>query len=123
VAITHMRVKSLMVPPGIPDWYTRQRLVERGPVEIFGRAWSGHAVPVARVEVAVDGCWQAAVLDPPAGRYAWRGWRFHWQAEPGEHTLDCRATDANGATQPMVPHYDRSGFGNNAVQRVLVTVR
>ena len=29
--ITHMRVKSLLVPPGIPDWYTRRRLVDAGP--------------------------------------------------------------------------------------------
>ena len=31
VPITTMRAKSLMVPPGIPDMYSRQRLVERGP--------------------------------------------------------------------------------------------
>jgi DMSO/TMAO reductase YedYZ molybdopterin-dependent catalytic subunit len=121
--ITHIRVKSLMVPPGIPDWYTRQRLVDRGRVEIFGRAWSGGAVPIAKVEVAVDGRWQVAALDPPAGKFAWRGWRFDWNAEPGEHTLMCRATDANGKVQPMEADYDRGGFGNNAVQQVLVTVR
>jgi len=123
IPITHMRVKSLMVPPGIPDWYTRQRLVEQGPVEIFGRAWSGGAVPIAKVEVAVDGRWHEATLDPAADKYAWRGWRFTWKAEPGEHQLMCRATDANGAVQPMEADYDRGGFGNNAVQRVLVTVR
>lgn len=123
VPITHMRVKSLMVPPGIPDWYSRQRLVEQGPVEIFGRAWSGGAVPIAKVEVSVDGAWHQATLDPPADKYAWRGWRFNWQAVRGEHALQCRATDANGAVQPAEPIYDRGGFGNNAVQTVLVTVR
>ena len=46
---TLMRVNSLMAPPGIPDFYTRRRIVEAGPVEIVGRAWSG-AAPVERVE-------------------------------------------------------------------------
>jgi hypothetical protein len=35
----------------------------------------------------------------------------------------CRATDATGAVQPLEIPYDRGGFGNNAVQQVLVTVR
>jgi DMSO/TMAO reductase YedYZ molybdopterin-dependent catalytic subunit len=121
--VTTMRVKSLLVPPGIPDWYTRRRLVERGPVELLGRAWSGGGVPVTKVEVAVDGAWLDAILDPPTGRYAWRSWRCPWPAERGEHVLMCRATDADGEMQPVEQRYDRGGFGNNSVHRVDVTVR
>jgi len=116
-------VKSLMVPPGIPDWYSRHRLLERGPVELFGRAWSGGGVPVTKVEVAVDGQWQDAVLAPKSGSYAWRGWHMQWDASPGEHELMCRATDANGNTQPLQQRFDHGGFGNNSVHRVAVTVR
>jgi DMSO/TMAO reductase YedYZ molybdopterin-dependent catalytic subunit len=123
IPITLMRVKSLMVPPGIPDWYTRRRLVEAGPVTLRGRAWSGGATPIEKVEVAVDRQWTPAVLDPPDGTYAWRGWRFDWSATLGDHELMCRATDATGAVQPLEIPYDRGGFGNNAVQQVLVTVR
>src|SRR5260370_29084696 len=47
VPVTTTRVTSLMVPPGIPDWYSRRRLIEPGPVESFGRALSGHRVPIA----------------------------------------------------------------------------
>jgi hypothetical protein len=72
VPVTAIRVKSLMVPPGIPDWCSRHRLLECGPVELFGRAWSG-GVPVVEVEVAVDGRWRAAALEHEGGRYAWRG--------------------------------------------------
>jgi DMSO/TMAO reductase YedYZ molybdopterin-dependent catalytic subunit len=122
VPVTTMRVKSVLAPPGIPDWYSRQRLVERGRVELIGRAWSGGA-RIVRVEVAVDGHWREAALDSEAGRYAWRGWRFAWDATPGEHELMCRATDAAGETQPIEQRFDRGGFGNNAVQRVHVTVR
>jgi hypothetical protein len=118
-----MRVKSLLVPPGIPDWYTRRRLVDAGPVMLVGRAWSGAGVPVAKVEVGIDGAWRPAELDPPLGRFAWRGWRSVWNAEPGGHELSCRATDANGETQPLETRWDAGGFGNNVVHRVRVKVR
>ena len=123
VPVTAMRVKSLLVPPGIPDWYSRRRLVERGKVALFGRAWSGGGVPVAKVEVAVAGRWREATLGPASDRYAWQGWHLQWDATPGEHELMCRATDAAGETQPIEPRFDRGGFGNNAVHRVEVTVR
>ena len=31
--VQRMRVRALMVPPGIPDFFTRRRVVERGPVD------------------------------------------------------------------------------------------
>jgi DMSO/TMAO reductase YedYZ molybdopterin-dependent catalytic subunit len=121
--VTHMRVKALIVPPGVPDFYTRRRMVEAGPVELFGRAWSGAGTPIARVELGIDGEWHEAHLDPPQGKYSWRGWRAVWNAQVGEHELSCRATDAAGQTQPLTQRWDSGGFGNNAVQRVEVTVR
>src|SRR5687767_608809 len=44
-----MRVNSLMIPPGIPDFYTRKRTAAAGTIEIAGRAWSG-AGRIDRVE-------------------------------------------------------------------------
>lgn len=122
VPCTRIRVNSVMAPPGIPDFYTRSRIVQAGAVELRGRAWSGVA-PITRVELGVDGRWSDATLQPPAGAYAWAAWVATWRAEPGEHELSCRATDASGAVQPLEPPWDVSGFGNNAVQRVWVTVR
>jgi DMSO/TMAO reductase YedYZ molybdopterin-dependent catalytic subunit len=123
VPVTSIQVRSLMVPPGLPDVYTRRRLVEQGRVGLFGRAWSGGGTGIAKVEVLADGQWQEAVLEPEQGQYAWRGWRFDWDATAGEHELMCRATDRNGAIQPNEPKFDYGGFGNNAVQRLQVTVR
>ncbi len=120
--VTHIRVKSIMVPPGIPDFYTRARMLDAGPTELFGRAWSG-GVPITRVEVGINGAWHEAALDPEQGRFAWRGWRLAWDATPGEHELACRATDANGDTQPLEQKWDLAGFGNNAVHRIRVKVR
>lgn len=119
---TLMRVNSLMAPPGIPDFYTRRRIVEAGPVAIVGRAWSG-AAPVERVDFGVDGRWSVADVAPRRRAHCWQEWKFPWQAAPGEHELACRATDAAGNTQPLEPTWDLAGFGNNGVQRVRVTVR
>ena len=119
---TLMRVNSLMAPPGIPDFYTRRRVVEAGQVQIVGRAWSG-AAPVARVEFAVDGNWQDVEMYRQEDALRWRGWTVAWRATPGEHELSCRATDAAGNRQPLEAPWDLSGFGNNGIQRIHVTVR
>jgi DMSO/TMAO reductase YedYZ molybdopterin-dependent catalytic subunit len=120
--VTRMRVHALMVPPGIPDFFTRHRLLDAGRVTLQGRAWSGDA-PVARVEVGVDGAWTDAQLDPAVGEFAWRGWSYAWDASAGEHELSCRATDAAGNAQPIAPPWNRQGMGNNLVQTVAVSVR
>jgi DMSO/TMAO reductase YedYZ molybdopterin-dependent catalytic subunit len=124
VPVTSLRVKALMVPPGMPDWYTRRRMVDRGPVKVYGRAWSGDGVAIERVEFGCDGHWKPATLDEAmSSKYAWRGWSCAWDAMPGDHELACRATDARGNVQPLEPVFDRGGFGNNTVHRVQVTVR
>jgi len=122
VPCTRMRVNSLMAPPGIPDFYGRRRTVEAGPVAILGRAWSGDG-EIKRVEFAVDGDWQDAMLDQRAGPHAWQRWQARWDASVGRHELRCRATDVTGAKQPLEPPWDVTGFGNNAAQRVEVVVR
>jgi DMSO/TMAO reductase YedYZ molybdopterin-dependent catalytic subunit len=119
--VTSIRVKSLMVPPGIPDWTTRKRYVAPGSVEILGRAWSGKA-PIERVEFGAGGDWQEATVTPGEGPHAWSKWAVIWQAAPGEYQLRCRATDAAGNTQPLTARWDARGFGNNAAQTVEVCV-
>jgi DMSO/TMAO reductase YedYZ molybdopterin-dependent catalytic subunit len=121
--VTRIQPRSLMIPPGIPDFLTRTRFLEAGSCTLQGRAWSGWA-PVERVEVSADGgeSWAEATLGLPVSEFAWRGWTYEWQAEVGEHELCCRATDAAGNTQPLAPAWNFDGFCNNAVQRVRVVV-
>ena len=120
--IRPMKVRALMVPPGVPDFYTRRRLVGRGSHVVTGRAWSGNGVRVRRVEFSVDGAWRDAELEPRASRFAWQGWRCQWSAEPGEHELACRATDEAGDVQPLAPDWNTTGMGNNAVHKIAVSV-
>ncbi|MET0260447.1 MAG: sulfite oxidase [Gaiellaceae bacterium] len=123
VPLDRMQPRSLMVPPGIPEFMTRDRTVAAGEVLLQGRAWSGHA-PVEQVEVSSDGgeTWDAAELEPAGEPWAWRAWSFRWSAEPGEHVLCCRARDEAGNEQPHEPPWNLGGYANNAVQAVRVTV-
>jgi hypothetical protein len=54
------------------------------------------------VEVKVDdGAWKPAALDKRNTRYSWQLFTFEWPAaQPGEHTIVSRATDARGEVQP-----------------------
>ena len=122
VPCTLMRVNCLMLPPGIPDFYSRKRVADAGVIDIMGRAWSG-AGAIERVEFAVNGEWRDAVVESRQGEHAWQRWHAAWEARSGEYELACRATDCAGARQPLEPPWDLSGFGNNGVQRVEVTVR
>jgi DMSO/TMAO reductase YedYZ molybdopterin-dependent catalytic subunit len=122
--VTRMDPRSLMIPPGIPDFMTRSRIVDAGQHVLRGRAWSGWG-PIERVEVSADGgaSWEAAELGGAASPYAWRSWSFDWEARPGTAELCCRAADGVGNEQPLEPSWNLGGFSNNAVQRVSVEVR
>jgi len=121
--LQRMVPRSLFVPPGIPEFLSRERRAVAGEHVIQGRAWSGLA-PIAAVEVSSDGgsTWAPAELEPEQERWAWRGWRFRWQAEPGEYVLCSRARDEDGNEQPLDPPWNLGGYANNAVQMVKVTV-
>jgi DMSO/TMAO reductase YedYZ molybdopterin-dependent catalytic subunit len=123
--VTRIAPRSLMAPPGIPDFLTRRRFLEPGPCRLEGRAWSGWG-PVVRVEVSVDGgrTWDPAELAAPPAPHAWQGWSYRWEpAAPGDYELCCRAADATGREQPAEPPWNLGGYAGNHPQRVQVTVR
>ncbi|MFJ8829851.1 sulfite oxidase [Micromonospora aurantiaca] len=74
-----------------------------GPVTVAGVAWAQHR-GIRRVEVRVDGgAWQEATLAPAVSADTWVQWSWRWDATPGEHTLQVRATDTTGETQTEQP--------------------
>ena len=122
--VSRIMPRSLMAPPGIPEFLSRRRLLTMEPCRLEGRAWSGWG-PVTRVEVSTDGGdgWTAAELDPPEVPYSWQRWSLEWRLPaPGDYELCCRATDATGRTQPTGPQWNLGGYADNDVQRVQVTV-
>ena len=122
--LTRMAPRALAVPPGVPDFHSRERYVDRGSCVLRGRAWSGWA-PVSGVDVSVDGgrTWSGAEvtreIDSP---WAWSGWTYEWDAQPGRHELCFRARDETGNEQPLAGEWNVGGYANNAVHRVVVNV-
>lgn len=73
--------------------------VVAGPTPIAGVAWAQHR-GIAKVEVRVDdGAWVEARTGTEVTVDAWRQWVYEWDATPGEHTIQVRATDNTGETQ------------------------
>ncbi len=124
IAVTRILPRALMVPPGVPDFMSRTRFLEPAVVVVEGRAWSGRG-QVTRVEFSQDGgeSWTDAALGSPLSSYAWRSWRFRWDARrPGDYELCVRARDAAGNVQPLTQDWNLEGVMNNAIQRVHVKV-
>lgn len=71
-----------------------------GTVTVAGIAWS-QPTGIGKVEVRMDqGPWQKAELATEVNYDTWRIWRSDFELGPGSHTVQCRATDRNGVTQP-----------------------
>jgi DMSO/TMAO reductase YedYZ molybdopterin-dependent catalytic subunit len=76
--------------------------VPGGPSVIGGVAWAQHR-GIERVEVRIDdGVWQAATLARFDDIDTWRQWTLPWDATPGRHRLEVRATDGDGIIQTDV---------------------
>jgi len=93
-----------------------------GRTPVAGVAWAQHK-GIDAVEVRVDsGPWQPARLAAVPDIDTWRQWVWEWDATPGGHTLEARATDATGYTQtaaeaPPTPN------GASGYPSISVTVR
>jgi DMSO/TMAO reductase YedYZ molybdopterin-dependent catalytic subunit len=73
--------------------------VKAGKVPVAGVAWAQHK-GIEAVEARVDsGPWQEATLAAVPGIDTWRQWVWEWDATPGTHLIEARATDKTGYTQ------------------------
>ena len=122
--LTRMLPRSLMVPPGVPDFMTRRRFLAPGPVTLRGRAWSGFGA-VERVEVSTDGgeSFDDATLDEPVGAAAWRGLALRLGRPAGRvRAVLPRHATPPATQQPLAPPWNLKGYANNAVDRIPVEV-
>lgn len=74
--------------------------IEAKPIYIGGIAFAGDR-GIKRVEVTTDGgkTWHDADVREPLSKYAWVLWTYPWKPEPGNHTIQVRATDGTGEVQ------------------------
>ena len=117
--ITRMRVSSKFLRP-LDDEEIRTK-----SYQIEGRAWAGER-KISKVELRFDGKgeWQAAVLGESPAAMVWTPWTFAWSVPPaGQYTIDVRASDEEGNSQPMVRDPNRKDdYELNTSQRVSVKV-
>ena len=96
--------------------------IAAGRVAVAGVAWAQQR-GIDRVEVQVDdGPWEQARLADVPNVDTWRQWVWEWDATPGSHVLQVRATDGEGEVQTG----RRQGVmpdGATGYHRVLVQVR
>jgi DMSO/TMAO reductase YedYZ molybdopterin-dependent catalytic subunit len=90
-----------------------------GRTPVAGVAWAQHK-GIAAVEVRVDrGPWHEARLAAVPDIDCWRQWVWDWDARPGNHVIEARATDATGYTQTALqeppPPNGASGYPSVAV--------
>jgi DMSO/TMAO reductase YedYZ molybdopterin-dependent catalytic subunit len=93
--------------------------LKTGRTPVAGVAWAQHK-GIAAVEVRVDsGPWNEARLSVVPDIDCWRQWVWDWDATPGTHAIEARATDATGYTQTAVqeppPPNGASGYPSVSV--------
>jgi DMSO/TMAO reductase YedYZ molybdopterin-dependent catalytic subunit len=118
--IESMPVKSLITYPKTGGM---MRLGKE--LEVRGKAWAGD-LSVKEMHISVDfgATWIQAELNPPPNRLSWQSWKAKVKLpEKGYYEVWARATDSNGAMQPMVvPGWNPKGYLNNACHRIALKV-
>ena len=116
--LTALSVKSVIAGP------SDGASVSSGKIIVHGAAWAGEA-DITRVEISTDNgaSWNPAKLGHDQSHYAWRLWTYDWKAaKAGDYTIQSRATDSQGRTQPSTPAWNPSGYLYNAVDQVKIHV-
>ena len=116
--LTALSVKSVIAGP------TDGATVNSGKLQVHGAAWAGEA-DITKVEISTDNgaTWAPAKLGHDQSRYAWRLWTYDWKAaKSGDYTIQSRATDSKGRTQPSTPEWNPSGYLYNAIDQVKIHV-
>jgi DMSO/TMAO reductase YedYZ molybdopterin-dependent catalytic subunit len=75
--------------------------LKAGKNVIAGVAWAEH-IGVEAVEVGIDGEFFEATLAVQDALDTWRQWYYIWDATPGAHKVQVRATDRVGVSQTTV---------------------
>jgi len=118
--IERMPVKSLITFPK-----TGASIKLNQALPINGHAWTS-ANNISKVEYSIDFgvSWQTCDLSTSENRYAWQQFSAKVKfPETGYYEVWVRATDSDGASQPMLlPGWNPKGYLNNACHRIAIKV-
>ena len=118
--ITRMLVSSKFLRP------SQDEEIHEKIYRVEGVAWAGEA-KIAKVEIRSGPSpdWQSATLRATQSPYVWTRWSYDWRVPgPGKYTLEVRATDDAGTTQPSERDRSRQdAYELNTCHRISVIAR
>jgi DMSO/TMAO reductase YedYZ molybdopterin-dependent catalytic subunit len=118
IPITVIKLHSIFVSP------TADMVLKAGKnCMVEGLAFDD-GTGIDKVELSLDNgaSWTKTQLKATLGKYSWQRWTYDWiPATAGNYTLQVRATDKNGNTQP-VAQWNRSGYARQFIEQLTVKV-
>ena len=125
--VEKMLVKSIITQPaeGAVMVLAPRPKGKKPLLRVQGFAWAGPA-GLRLVEVSIDGgkTWRPAGFMGDNAPLAWRGWATDLEVTPPARlTIMARATDNDGAMQPVDARANGGGYGNNSIHKVNARVR
>jgi len=111
VPISKIDVRSIFISP------ESESIVHPGlPCIVYGLAFDG-GDGISTVEISADSgrSWSKCDLDPSLGKYSWRKWKYSFVPAKGQITLQAKATNLKGETQPA-HQWNRSGYMRNEIE-------
>lgn len=119
-AVTRMLVNSKFLRP------SEGEEIHTGTYRVEGVAWAGEG-RIAKVELRTGPgeTWQTVTMATSSVPMTWTPWSYDWHVPAsGKYTLEVRATDGEGHTQPDARDPDRQdAYELNTPHRISVTVR
>jgi DMSO/TMAO reductase YedYZ molybdopterin-dependent catalytic subunit len=118
VPINRMKVRSFIISPK-----EGARVSVGRPVILKGIAFDG-GYGIADVEISTDegNSWRRAVLGRDLGAYSFREWSATWtSAKRGDFSLNVRAVNRVGESQPSEAAWNPSGYMRNVIEKIHVT--
>lgn len=117
--VTTMHVNSTIQKP------LNMELLNTGTILIKGIAWTGRGY-ITKVEISTDDgdTWtNVKEVYSASQSYEWVSWSYEWKVqEKGEYTIRSRAADSYDRIQPLVPFWNRKGYGYNAIDKIKVKI-
>lgn len=113
-AVTRMSPRSFVtsLAPG-------SRLPSGTPLNVTGIAFGGDSdVAAVQWRLSDRTPWQAARITERTGRYGFCRWSATMHPAAGSHTLQVRARNRRGETQPAEARWNASGYGYNGIESV-----
>jgi hypothetical protein len=121
---TSMPITEITVNSLITNVFDGQKFNLGQVVKVKGIAWDGgHGID--RVEVSNDhgASWAKAQLKEDYGRFSWRQWHYQFHSSrKGPLEIMVKATNRNGATQPVQVIQNPAGYHHNQIQTVNIEI-